>query len=166
MAKYYGKYRGKVVQNFDPKQLGRVLVSVPRVMGAAGQDWAMPSMPFAGIQAGVYVLPPPQSNVWVEFEEGDPEKPIWSGGFWDTGTVPTMALTPAAPVPHILLQTTAQNTLHISDGPSPPMTAGGILLKSGASTVVISPEGVTITAPKIEITGVLTVNNGALTVTL
>lgn len=164
MAQYFGKYRGTVIQNFDTRQLGRILVSVPRVMGT-GQNWAMPSVPFAGIQAGVFVLPPPKSNVWVEFEEGDKDKPIWCGGFWDTGTVPTMAGTPPAPVPHILLQTTAQNTIHVCDGASPPLTAGGILLKSGASVIVVGPDGIKIIGPKIEITGVLNVNNGALTVT-
>jgi hypothetical protein len=165
MPKFYGKYRGKVVQNTDPMQLGRILVNVPKVMGAA-QNWAMPAVPFAGIQSGIYAVPPPLSNVWVEFEEGDSEKPIWSGGFWDTGTVPAMALAPPQPIPHIIMQTTAQNTIHICDGPSPPLAAGGILLKSGASMIVIGPDGVKIIAPKIEITGLTIVNSGALTITL
>jgi hypothetical protein len=165
MPKFYGKYRGKVVQNVDPDSLGRVLVNVPSVMGAA-QDWAMPAAPFAGIQAGIYAVPPPAANVWVEFEEGDSQRPIWSGGFWDKGTVPAMALVPPAPVPHVLIQTVGQNTLHITDGPSPPLAAGGILLKSGASTIAIGPDGVKITAPKIEVLGATIVNNGALAVTL
>lgn len=165
MPKYYGKYRGKVVQNNDPLQLGRVLVNAPRPMGAV-QNWAMPAAPFAGIQSGVYAVPPPTANVWVEFEEGDIDRPIWSGGFWDTGTVPSMALSPPAPVPHVIVQTTGQNTIHISDGPSPPLAAGGILLKAGASTISIGPDGVKITGPKIEINGTTIVNNGALTVTV
>lgn len=165
MVKYFGKYRGKVVSNTDPEQRGRILVNVAKVAGA-GQNWATPSVPFAGIQAGVFVVPPPLSNVWVEFEEGDSNKPIWSGGFWDKGTVPPVALTPPEPVAHILLQTTAQHAVHLVDGPSPPLTAGGILLKSGASVIAIGPDGVKIVAPKIEITGVVNINNGALTVTL
>ena len=164
MARYYGKYRGKVVQNLDDKKLGRILVNVPRVMGN-GENWAMPSVPFAGSQAGVFVLPPEKSNVWVEFEEGDAEKPIWCGGFWDNGALPDAATTPAAPVPHILLQTTAPNIIHICDGAASPLTAGGILLKSGDSTIVVGPDGIKITAAKVEIDGVLTVNNGALRVT-
>jgi hypothetical protein len=161
---YYGKYRGKVVQNFDDQKLGRILVDVPGVIGNGG-NWAMPSVPFAGSQAGVFVLPPEKSNVWVEFEEGDPEKPIWCGGFWDNEAMPDAATTPAAPVPHILLQTTAPNIIHICDGAASPLTAGGILLKSGDSTIVVGPDGIKITAAKIEIDGVLTVNNGALKVT-
>jgi hypothetical protein len=165
MPKFYGKYRGKVVQNFDPLQLGRVMVNAPKAMGTV-QNWAMPAAPFAGIQSGIYAVPPPLANVWVEFEEGDVNRPIWSGGFWDTNTVPSMALVPPQPVPHVILQTTAQNTIHITDGASPPLTAGGILLKSGASMIAIGPEGVKIIGPKVEITGLTLVNNGALTVTL
>ena len=162
MAKFYGKYRAKVEQNVDPKQLGRLLVRVPKVMGSS--DWAHPAMPFAGVQAGVFVLPPNKANVWVEFEEGDPEKPIWSGGFWDEKTpMPKAAVTPTG-VGHILLQTTSGNVVHICDGPSSPMTSAGILIKSGNSTVTIGPDGIKISASKIEITGTLNVNNGALTV--
>jgi hypothetical protein len=163
MPKYYGKYRGKVLEKKDDLNLGRVLVNVPTVMGT-GENWAWPAAPFAGVQAGVYVLPPPGSNVWVEFEEGDGDKPIWSGGFWDTGTVPSVALDPAWPVPHILLQTTGRNLIHICDGKSGPLTAGGIVLTSGNSTVVIGPDGVKITAPKIEISGTTDINNGALVI--
>lgn len=165
MPKFYGKYRGKVVQNTDPLQLGRVLVNAPKVMGTA-QNWALPAAPFAGIQSGIYAVPPPLANVWVEFEEGDADRPIWSGGFWDTGTVPSMALVPAQPVPHVIVQTTAQNTIHISDGPSAPLTAGGILLKSGASMIAVGPDGVKIVGAKVEITGTTIINNGALTVTV
>ena len=102
----------------------------------------------------------------MEFEEGDGDKPIWCGGFWKPYTAPAAALTPPAPVPHVLLQTTPQNSLHICDGPAPPLTTSGIVLRSGASMIVLSPEGVKIIAPKIEITGVTNVNNGALTVLL
>lgn len=162
MREFFGKYRGKVVQNFDPEQRGRILVNVPDVLGT-GTGWAMPSVPYAGIQAGFYAVPPPQANVWVEFEGGNPDYPIWTGCFWGTGETPALALAPPLPVPHLLLQTTAQNTIHLSDAPPP---TGGILLKSGASIVTIDSTGVTITAPKITINGLTIVNNGALTVTV
>jgi hypothetical protein len=164
MPRYYGKHRGKVVQNLDPLSRGRVLVNVPTVMGT-GNNWALPAVPFTGVQAGFYVVPPVQANVWVEFEEGDEDKPIWCGGFWDAGTVPQAALTPPAPVAHILLQTTGQNFIHVCDGPAAPLTAGGIVLRSGASTIVIGPDGVKIIAPRIELKGMTIVNDGALTVT-
>jgi hypothetical protein len=126
----------------------------------------MPAAPLAGIGTGIFSPPPVGANVWVEFEEGNVRRPIWSGAFWEPETAPPLALAPPLPVPHILLQTPAQNAIHICDGPAPPLTAGGIVLRSGPSTLVIGPEGVKIIAPKIEITGLTVINNGALMVTL
>src|SRR5215213_555679 len=102
----YGKYRGLVLNNIDPLFKGRILVQVPDVFAVGTSNWAMPSVPIAGRQQGVYVVPPLQSGVWVEFEGGDPQKPIWSGGFWAEGEVPALALAPAIPgAPNIVLQT-------------------------------------------------------------
>jgi hypothetical protein len=164
MDRFYGKYRGKVVNNIDPKSIGRIMVSAPAVMGI-GTDWAMPAVPVAGIMAGFYTVPPIAANVWVEFEAGDPGRPIWSGCFWDEGTAPPTGVVPPG-VDHVLVQTTLQNTIHVVDGPSPPLTAGGILLQSGSSMITIGPDGVKIVGAKVEITGLTNVNNGALTVTL
>jgi hypothetical protein len=164
MPKYYGKYRGKVVHAKDEKNLGRILVNVPTVMGKE-ENWAWPAAPFAGVRAGIFTVPPEKANVWVEFEEGDAGRPIWSGGFWDADTVPKIAVDPKPPTPHILLQTVGGNFVHICDGKSAPLTAsGGIVLKSGDSTIVISPEGVKITAAKIEISGTTNINGNALVI--
>ena len=163
MTCYFGKYRATVVDNKDPDKIGRVRVTLDNPLFDEPQ-WAMPSVPFTGPQAGVYVVPPEKARVWIEFEEGDRCKPIWCGGFWDKKTVPSEALDPAPPVPHILL-TTGKNSVHLCDGAAKPLTsAGGIVLKSGSSTVVIRPDGITITADKIDIKGLTTINDGALTV--
>ena len=79
--KFYGKYRGTVVNNIDPLQIGRIQVSVPDVSVIPG-IWAMPCMPIAGKQEGVFMVPQIGAGVWVEFEQGDPDYPIWVGGFW------------------------------------------------------------------------------------
>ena len=166
MRKLYGKYRGKVTQNFDPEQQGRIQVNVAQVHGTGRLCWAMPCVPYAGIQAGIYAVPPINANVWVEFEGGNPERAIWAGCFWGVGETPALALAPPLPVPHILLQTPGQNSLHISDAPGP---LGGILLKTrtGASImvnetgiVISNGQGATITmtAKTIDF------NQGALTV--
>lgn len=145
MTRYYGKYRGKVTNNLDPEMLGRIQVSVPAVFGEFPLNWAMPSVPYAGMQNAFYAIPPIQANVWVEFEGGDPEKPIWSGCFWGTGEVPSGATSTPAAVPHLYFQTTGQTSLLISDAPGP---AGGIVLK-------------TLTGAKIEINDVgITIDNG------
>lgn len=84
---YFGKYRGKVVNNQDEQNLGQLQVLVPDVLGEE-MLWAMPSVPYAGSQVGVFMLPPIDANIWVEFEGGDPRFPVWSGCFWGEGEVP------------------------------------------------------------------------------
>jgi hypothetical protein len=80
----YGKYRGFVVDNADPEQLGRLKVSVPSVLGdEVVTGWAMPCVPYGGdADQGFLFIPEIGAGVWVEFEEGDLEFPIWVGTFW------------------------------------------------------------------------------------
>ena len=126
--KFYGKYRGMVLNNIDPMQMNRLLVQVPDVAGLIPTTWAMPCVPVAGIQNGMVALPMIGSGVWVEFEHGDPDYPIWVGCFWGSAAeVPALArLTPPG-LPAITLQTPLQNGLTVSDLPGP---TGGIMLKS------------------------------------
>lgn len=154
MTQFYGKYRGKVTNNNDPEQRGRVQVSVPAVFGDFMFNWALPSVPYAGQQNAFYAIPPRDANVWVEFEAGDPEKPIWSGCFWGTGEVPATALAAAPTTPHLLFQTTGQTTLQVSDATGP---TGGIMLKTAAGAkITINDTGITITngqGATIQLTG-------------
>ena len=46
----FGKYRGTVLNNLDPLQLGRIQATVPDVSGLAPTSWAMPCVPVAGKQ--------------------------------------------------------------------------------------------------------------------
>lgn len=83
-GRFYGKYRAIVVGNKDPRKRGRVQVSCEGVYGASSSPWALPCMPLAGMPGtGVYAVPPVGSIVWIEFEEGNVEKPIYMGGFWE-----------------------------------------------------------------------------------
>ena len=161
--KYYGKYRGTVFNNIDPEQRGRIQAIVPDVSGLIPTSWAMPCLPIAGKQMGVYVIPQIGSGVWVEFEQGDPDYPIWTGCFWGiVAEVPALALAGNPASPSIVMQTALQNTIVISDMPPP---TGGIMLKSGASMIIIGVDGLKIIAPKIEIIGApINLNMGALTV--
>jgi len=84
---YYGKYRGRVESNVDPELMGRIQVSCPAVVGLR-LGWAMPCVPYAGPGVGWYAIPPIGADVWVEFEGGDPNYPIWAGCFWQPGEIP------------------------------------------------------------------------------
>jgi uncharacterized protein involved in type VI secretion and phage assembly len=88
MTIFYGKYRGKVTDNKDPRKLGRVQVNCPAVLGDGISSWAMPCSPYAGKDVGFFALPPVGANVWVEFEGGNSNYPIWGGCFWGENEVP------------------------------------------------------------------------------
>ena len=88
---FFGKYRGKVTDNKDPLKLGRIQVQVPAVFGEGRNSWAMPCTPYAGKDIGLFMAPPVKTNVWVEFEGGDPDYPIWSGCFWGDKELPKQA---------------------------------------------------------------------------
>ena len=166
--KYYGKFRGTVVNNIDPLQMGRIQVQVPDVLGATPSSWAMPCVPFAGRQMGMYVLPQIGAGVWVEFEQGNPDYPIWVGCWWGSAAeVPALGLAAPPGVDNLVLQTTAQNTLLISDVPGP---TGGILLKSTTGALIaINQTGITISngqGATIIMSGpTITINQGALVIT-
>ncbi len=165
MRQFFGKYRGKVVNNIDPMQLGRVQVSVPAVLGDGQMSWAMPCAPFAGPGVGFFAVPPVGANVWVEFEGGDPDYPIWSGGFWGVGEVPAQ---PA--IAQLKVLKTDGITLTLSDLPG----AGGFTLEVGPPVVpvplklVCNASGIELSnsAATIKMTPVsVSINNGALEVT-
>ncbi len=145
--RFYGKYRGSVLENIDPLQIGRLIAQVPDVLGELPSSWALPCAPAAGIQAGCFFVPPIGSQVWIEFEQGDPDYPIWTGGFWGlVADVPALATAPPAipPGQNIVLQTTGQNALILSDA-APSALTGGIILKTltGAG-IVINETGIYI----------------------
>jgi uncharacterized protein involved in type VI secretion and phage assembly len=165
--KHYGKYRGVVLNNVDPMQQGRLQIQVPDVTGLAPASWATPCVPIAGIQNGMVALPIPGSGVWVEFEQGDPDHPIWTGCFWGSAAeVPALALATPPAVPAITLQTPLQNGLTVSDLPGP---TGGIMLKSATGAMlIVNDTGIYIQNGKgamITLVGPsVTINNGALVV--
>lgn len=164
---YYGKYRATVVNNVDPLFTGRIQVTVPDVSGLALSSWAMPCFPVAGPQTGALGVPPIGAGVWVEFERGDPDYPIWSGCYYGSAAeVPALhQLTPPG-VSAMTLQTVFQNGLTVSDLPGP---TGGIVLKSAAgASIIVNDTGIYIQNGRgaaITLIGpTVTVNNGALTV--
>ena len=167
-GKYFGKYRGMVLNNIDPMQMARLQVQVPDVLGLALSSWALPCVPLTSQQSGSFFLPQIGSGVWVEFEQGNPDYPIWVGGFWGSAAeVPALALAAPPALPPIVLQTQGQTTLMLSDVPGP---TGGILLKTASGALLsINETGITISngqGATIMMNGpTVTVNAGALTIT-
>jgi uncharacterized protein involved in type VI secretion and phage assembly len=165
--KFYGLYRGTVINNIDPMQTGRLQVIAPDVGGLTPSSWAMPCVPFAGKQSGVFVVPSIGSGVWLQFENGDPDYPVWTGGWWGSAAeVPALALAGIPVSPNIVLQTLGQNSLVISDLPGP---TGGIMLKSTTgATLIVNDTGIYIQNGKgamITLLGpTVDINTGAMTI--
>jgi hypothetical protein len=137
---YYGKYRGKVANNIDPKQLGRIQVTCPEVFGDGQLSWALPCTPYAGPGVGFFAVPPQDADVWVEFEGGDPDYPVWAGCFWSDGQVPGDALATTK-----MLKTDGL-TLTIDDLSG----AGGVTIEVGSPAVAV-PMKIALTSDGIEI---------------
>jgi phage baseplate assembly protein gpV len=86
--RFYGKYRASVTDNSDPLNRGRIRVHVPEVLGDVESGWCTPCVPYAGTDKGWFVMPEVGDAVWVEFEAGDPSRPIWVGSWYGDGDIP------------------------------------------------------------------------------
>lgn len=190
--KYWGKFRGKVVDTVDPMVGGRLLCTVA-ALPEMTLNWAMPAVPYASSGQGFFALPIIGSDVWIEFEQGDPDRPIWSGGYWELGEEPIMPeISPEAPELINVLRS-AFCTLLFNDTPEEggvtvsatgpvaevPVTLTmnnegfavvcgdlsltmnpevGITLTAGDTTMLLTPEGVTVETPTVEVTAEETVS--------
>jgi uncharacterized protein involved in type VI secretion and phage assembly len=165
--KYYGVYRGTVVNNVDPLQTGRIMAMVPDVNSLVPSTWAMPCVPIAGKQMGTFMVPQIGAGVWIQYEGGDPDYPVWTGGWWgQVAEVPALALAGVPGDPNIVIQTTLQNAIVVSDLPGP---TGGIMLKSTTgAAIIVNDTGIYIQNGKgasiVMVGPSVTVNNGALVV--
>lgn len=166
--RFYGKFRGTVLNNIDPQQIGRLQVSVSDASGLAITSWAMPCFPVAGIANGIFTMPIIGSGVWVEFEHGNTDYPVWVGTFYGSAAeVPILAKQATPPIPGFCYQTPLQNGLLVTDLPGP---TGGIMLKSATgATIIVNDTGIYIQNGKgasIIMTGpTVTINNGAMVIT-
>ena len=137
---FYGKYRGKVTDIEDPLMLGRIKAQVPDVMGDDECGWAMPCAPFGGSSMGFFALPAVGAGVWIEFEQGDPDYPIWSGCWWGSvAEVPPILLAP--PYKKVMLKTDGGHSITLDDTPG----IGGISLEtSGGQKIKLTSLGIEI----------------------
>ena len=165
--RYYGKYRGTVINNVDPEQTGKILVQVSDSHGLSTSSWASPCFPIGGIQSASGRCRRWARRCGWSSSRGHRLPDLDRRVVRPAGQVPALALAGLPGSPSIVLQTPAQNTLMISDLPGP---TGGILLKSATGALIsISTVGIVISngqGATIALTGsITTVNNGALVVT-
>lgn len=170
-SRRWGKYRGSVVSNEDKTKRGRLKVTVPAVLGSL-EVWAMPCVPYAGKDVGLFAMPPEKSGVWIEFEGGDPSFPIWTGCFWADDEAPlggdpsmkvlktddiTMSFddkhdeamlknsSSASITMNAKVETAAKSAKHTVD-------ASGITSELGSGKVEVSSESVSLNGGKFEVT--------------
>lgn len=153
MSKRYGKYRGVVESDSDPLAIGRLLVSVPQVQSGTS-TWAMPCLPPPSPGGSGWVLPAPGSGVWVEFEEGDVEHPIWTGCWYRTPAEAPPFLPRAAGEPNLAESgEAAEVVLRVEDGALISISSAGITLSNGkGATLELKGPTVSINGDALAVT--------------
>lgn len=118
-ARFYGKYRAFVSDNADPENRGRLRLQIPDVLGKdIISGWALPCAPYGGSAGqGFFYIPETNAGVWVEFEGGDLDYPIWVGTFWakpgGTTEVPTPGDNQSPPTSKIIK--TLKHSIELAD---------------------------------------------------
>lgn len=153
-----GLFAAVVTDNDDPEHACRVKVEVPELLaGATG--WCLPALPYTGDGAGLAVVPPVGTQVWVQWPGGDLSgAPVWSGGTYSGGSPvdgagpdTLIVLTPGGH--RIELSDGGQAvTVTCSQGPVVTLDASGITIDDGQGATI------TMQGPKVDI------NSGALVV--
>ena len=172
-ARFYGKFRAVVSDNDDPKAMGRLRAKVPEVLGDIVAGWALPCTPYAGDGMGLWNIPPVGSGVWIEFEAGDPSRPIWTGCWWGEGQAPADAVAQKiwkTDSGHLIRLDDDAGTIEVeeSGGGKITLDGGGIILESNGCKIEITSSGITLDGGggKVEVTSSsVSVNSGALEVT-
>jgi uncharacterized protein involved in type VI secretion and phage assembly len=173
---FIGKFRAKVTDNMDPLGKARLRVTAADVLDGKDLGWALAAVPYGGDGVGFFFIPPKGADVWVEFEQGDPDYPIWTGCFWPEtplgGPSPPRpsGSPPGIPVPpSTKMLKTDYVTITITDAPG--MGSLTIETKDGMKIVMKTLEGIEISnkagiGASVKLTPKsVTINQGALEVT-
>jgi uncharacterized protein involved in type VI secretion and phage assembly len=163
--RYFGKYRGTVADADDSEHLGRIVARVPSVYGEEDSPWALPAVPFAGDGHGLLLLPRRGDGVWVEFEGGDPSRPIWTGMWWARDELPKPdGSAPAKPEQRVLVSPAGLKLVLDDDakklqlvhpgGAEITLTDSDITLKIGQSKIVLSSSGVEVNGGALKVSAV------------
>ncbi len=118
-ARFYGKHRAFVADNADPENRGRLRLQIPDVLGNdVVSGWALPCAPYGGSSGqGFFFIPDKDAGVWVEFEQGLLDYPVWVGTFWakpgGTTEVPPPGDSQSPPTSKIIK--TKNHTIELAD---------------------------------------------------
>lgn len=154
--RFYGKYRGTVVDNADPAGLGRLRLRVPSVLGPdVVTGWATPCTPYGGAaDQGLLFVPDRDAGVWVEFEEGDLEFPIWVGTYWTREGSDSQLPRPQdpdgterdqvqAPPTRKIIKTAKGHTIQLEDKDSEELVT--IVEAVNNNVITLNQDGITVT---------------------
>lgn len=87
---YYSTYRGFVSQNNDPKKMNRLQLIIPHLDPVTPYEyWAWPSGMWGGENHGVQMIPSIGDMVWIEFENGNADYPVWKHAGYAESELPT-----------------------------------------------------------------------------
>lgn len=184
--KFFGKYKGYVRDVSDPDRRGRLRAYCPQVGGEVDDEkhwlpWAEPVLTWLGGVNSLNLGSPPtlqqqggtdKIGVWIEFEMGHPDFPIWNGTF----TVAPKSDDPQAQI-DLTVVTGLVGSSIIESPPNgtdlaalnPPKPIDGdeetrlivrrgrdiIIMSDHGGSIIIGPSGVQITGIQVTINGVL-----------
>lgn len=172
--KFYGVMVGRVINPLDPMALGRVQVQLPSIDDLDLSPWARIAVPMAGMGHGMYFIPNPGDEVLVAFENGNLNAPYIIGSLWNAMAPPPLP----SPVPQIrMIRTLAGNQIMFSEIPPSitimtasaqtiMMSPAGIQITTGANVINMTPDGVTINAPNLNLTATAAINIAAPNVSI
>ncbi len=156
VGKYFGKFRAVVKKIDDPEKLGRIRVTCPDIYGKDMSPWAWPCLPYGGSdETGFFMIPEIESGVWLEFEQGCPTNPIWSGVWWtkpnDNNEVPDVATAKYGKVKmiktksgHTIEFDDEANTIKVSNGQSGSyiIIGSNVTVHSEGNIILECPNGI------------------------
>lgn len=153
-GRFYGKYRG-IASAVDPTTC-RIRAKVPAVLGDV-ETWCMPCVPYAGPNVGIAFLPEIGSGVWIEFEGGDVNYPVWVGCYWREGEVPSgvgaavKVIATKASTELIFDDDQGKLTIADQNGNAVTLDGSGITLSRGSCRVVVGDSSVSVNGSALEV---------------
>jgi uncharacterized protein involved in type VI secretion and phage assembly len=155
---YLGKYRGRVTDNKDPENLGRIKAEVPAVYGKGEfSNWALPCIPYAGKNVGCAFIPDIDTHIWIEFENGNRDYPIWTGCYWaenewPEGASPDVKVLKTKNITFTMDDTNSDSIkIENQSGMKISINSSEIELSNGTSIIKISGNDISINSKKINL---------------